>query len=144
MDTWRFSNPKYLAGTVSIPIAFPEVIRIERVGDTIVATDTRPFWEVIRTIPIVDVAAVFVAKCPDPDSVRRDWHDEKNWISADQLKEGVQVRGILYVREHAPVLMRADFGMIAAESAEYAPTAAGRVYWPCCEGVVSHKPGEEC
>jgi len=139
---WRFSVPKYLAGTVSIPIAFPEVICIEPAGDTIVATDTRPFWEVVRTIQKEDVAALFIAQCPDPDAVRRDWHDEKNWISVDKLDK--KVRGIIYVREHAPVLMRAEFGMIAAESAEYAPTAAGRVYWPCCEGVVSHKPGEEC
>ncbi len=141
---WRFSNPKYLAGTVSIPIAFPEVIRFALAGDTIVATDTRPFWEVVRTIQKGDVAAVFVAQCPEPDLVRRDWHDTKNWKFVDELKEGEEVRGILYVREHAPVLMKAEFGMIAAESAEYAPAAAGRVYWPCCEGVVSHKPGEEC
>jgi hypothetical protein len=126
----------YLAGTVSIPLTFPELGAISLHGTAagsraVVRVEHRisPKLLIARSVLLDEVEGVFLPK--DPTHV--DFADG-DWLIATDVGPGLEQRtgclgnsvlGILYVREHARVLMQVEVGMTAAESVEYYPPMAG-------------------
>jgi hypothetical protein len=129
-----------LAGTVPVPSPFPELGKILLVPGGLVYDKTRePVREDVvviehlqsnrvlirRTVLLRDVAAVVFAPIDKDD----------NWFFGPEIGKELEARsnanrddllmGIAYAREQAPVLMQAEVGMTAAESAEYYPPVCG-------------------
>ncbi|MEZ6063332.1 MAG: hypothetical protein R3C19_23540 [Planctomycetaceae bacterium] len=131
-----------LAGTVSIPLTFPELgqLQIRRnavpagVFDCegpkdliVVCQKVSPQVIISRSFLADDVAAVFVPK--DPCHVDLSCG---TWLTGIEIgalcdmepNSPTGILGIAYVRESAPSLLNVDAGMTAAESAEYYPPLA--------------------
>jgi hypothetical protein len=132
----EFSAAKYLAGTVAIPATFPDLAKLKRVDTNLEIIDHRPNWSLTRIVPLADVVLVYVPEELDPDLIRRTWKLPAGWYLPGDFTDNSL--GIAYVRENAIVLMQAEFGMNAAESAEYCPTHSLRACNPCCEGRAMH------
>jgi len=139
-----FSSVKYFAGTVAIPNAFPELATIQvhkrlglagggKLDDVLQITQRKPQWTIIRTVSVRDVAGVFATTETDPDEIRRKWLDSRNWVTSQQaiLKIAGPKTGIAYVSEHASVIITVEFGMSAAEGADYCP-AVHYSFSNCC------------
>jgi hypothetical protein len=135
----------HLAGTVAIPTPFPEVgtLRLRpsalayQGGDEMFADDLVDIEHVqshrlviVRTVRLSDVAAVLLGECVNPIDL-----SAARWYFGPEVGEVLEARandntpglmmGIAYVRESAPVLMRVEVGMTAAESVEYYPPVLG-------------------
>jgi hypothetical protein len=133
----------HLAGTVALPSPFPEVGRLSLVpggvsyhsakGDCdldLVAVEHCQSNRVTitRYVALGDVTAVLFAVSPTHFS-------DKDWYFGPEIVAQLETRsstnaptvcmGIVYVREQAPILMRVEVGMTAAESAEYYPPVVG-------------------
>lgn len=107
-----------------------------------------PKLTITRTVYLDEVAAVFLPDQPDGDL-----YDVGTWLLALELqaecfnrvalrpsRRGGEDRrllgvGVVYLPESAPVLMRVEVGMTAAESVEYYPPLAaerGKDYHDIC------------
>lgn len=156
------SSTKYLAGTVAIPSSFPEVakivyresVRFEDGGklvDVLQSIESNPHQNIVRMVSLRDVVAVFVAPDTDPNLMRRAWLDPCNWFTeSEEIKAAIgkkqqngtrrqrekgdhqTANGIVYVKENVRVLMQVEFGMTAADCAEYYPPALRAGYCPPC------------
>jgi hypothetical protein len=81
---------------------------------------------ITRSVLVEEVEVVFLPENPtSPDPTRGKWFvgpaERVRWIDELNRTGHSQVRGIVYVRENARVLMLVELGMTAAESAEYYP-----------------------
>jgi hypothetical protein len=143
-DRWQLRS-FHLAGTVAIPSPFPEVGRLSLLPGGLAyhyATADQAFplvavehyqsrrVTITRYVDLRDVAAVRFATCVSPalDS-------NEGWYFGPEVPRELEARsntnkpslamGIVFVRENAPVLMRVETGMTAAESAEFYPPVPG-------------------
>jgi hypothetical protein len=138
----------YLAGTVPLPSPFPTVGHISLQSGTGAHHDLRfvrveeeyaPYWRLCRIVPIQDVSALFLPDTSDEgiDFEQGEWvfgceNIAKRLSSSQNGKKSTPrrakvansngaVKGIIYTPEAARVLVQAEFGMAAGESAEYRP-----------------------
>jgi hypothetical protein len=123
-----------LAGTIPFPTIFPELGLLTysesgidlpgpaqgRKKPTVTVEQLlSPRLTIWRIFFAEDVAAVFLPE--DEKQVRL---ADGEWLLGGEikaLKKSGPARGIVYVRETAPVLLHMQVGMTAAESAEYYP-----------------------
>jgi hypothetical protein len=132
----------HLAGTVALPCPFPEVGKLtllpkgfayvgaegETTSDLVLIEHEHSHRVTItRYVLLDDVYAVLFAPIDRPTG--GDWHFGpeigRELAARSSRKDPSKLMGIAYVREQAPVLMRVDVGMTAAESAEYYPPGPG-------------------
>lgn len=131
-----FSSLKYLVGTVALPNRFPELgiiqshaqVKMNGGGDlenVVQIVEKHPQSTIVRTVSVRDLIAVFTTVESDPERIRREWLNAKNWTTGEQAILAIRspLSGIAYVSESAPVVMTIEFAMPASDSAEYdAPT----------------------
>ena len=134
----------HLAGTVVLPTPFPEVGTLcfrpgalkygtgasEPVDLLVVEHEQSNRLTVLRTVRLQDVAAVmFCRALPPALGADGEWRFGPEVVAAledrSNRNDASLLRGIVYVREQAPVLMQVEVGMTAAESAEYYPPVVG-------------------
>jgi hypothetical protein len=134
-----------LAGTVALPSPYPELGRLSLIpgglkygdddegdGIDLVAVEHRQSSRVTitRYVALDDVKAVLFTTGACPAQLA-----DGDWYFGPEVARTLEARsndndpslcmGILYARESAPVIMRVEAGMTAAESAEYYPPVVG-------------------
>jgi hypothetical protein len=134
----------HLAGTVALPSPYPEVGYLFLVSGGLhyqSAKSKLPSLDLVaiehcqsnrvtitRYVALHDVMAVLLSGCPNPDS-DRDWYFGPEIAPQLEARSTVDAShlcvGIAYVREQAPILMKVEVGLTAAESAEYYPPVVG-------------------
>ncbi len=137
--------PLFLPGTIPLPSPHPAVgdVELEEVhepGPLVVVRrrvwpSTRVSWAILAD----RVSAILVTK--SNNSV----HD--TWLFGSSVPErlkslahGKAVKGIVFVPEDAPVLMRIEFGKTASECADYPiPGLMGGGCDPCVTGAFSYE-----
>ena len=127
----------YLAGTVSVPLIFPELGKItagrqseDPASPLLLRVEHRisPRLMIARSFLLSEVAVVFIPNDPHCVDVNRG-----RWLVNGQLESvllpqgdaSVEVLGIAYVLERARTLMQVEVGMTAAESVDYYPPLPG-------------------
>ena len=161
-----FSSLKYLVGTIAIPNAFPELATIQShaqarligggaLDNVLQIIERKPQWTIVRTVSVRDVIAVFTTTETNPGEIRRDWLNAKNWITGKRSIRDIKgtQTGIAYVSDRARVIMNIEFGMTAADSAEYYPPVFPTVSspgipvsgcLPCCGPVQCEPMATSC
>jgi hypothetical protein len=139
-----FSTVKYLVGTLPIPNTFPDLaivqshpqVKLNGGGDlesVLQITEKKPHWTIVRTVSLRDVIAVFTTAESNPEKMRSEWLDARNWATGDRISAiSSPQAGIAYVSEMAPVIMTVEFGATAADSVEYVPPTGLAMACCCC------------
>ena len=140
--------PLFLPGTICLPSPFPAVgdLVLQKRGATyqgvekpgallIVRRRIWPATKVCWTIRVECVSAILLTKGPKLDRATAKWAFAP---SVPKLKSGKPAKGIVFVPEDAPVLMRVEFGTTASEGADYPipglMRGQDRGCDPCCCG----------
>ena len=121
----------YLSGTISIPPRFPDLAEISfskgesRKGPVFVVAmqQLSPKLVIKRSFFAEDVTSLFVpSDCKAVSLESGEWFEGEAFEDkAYELMDKGNVKGIIYVREHAQSMLEVEAGLTAAESAEYYP-----------------------
>ena len=125
--------PLFLPGTIAFPPPFPAVGELEIQEDgaefekaepcalVIVRRRVRPSTKVSWIILVDHVSAIVVtsSKGDELDPATARWHFGPSVRRLKSPVEGKTLKGIVYVPEDAPVMMRLEFGQTASEIIDY-------------------------
>jgi hypothetical protein len=124
--------PLFLPGTIRLPSPFPAVGDLQLVKEgakyrgvekpgavLIVRRRIWPATKVSWTIRVECVSAILLTKCSKLDRATATWLFTPSVPKLKSIVQGKSAKGIVFVPEDAPVLMRIEFGTTASESADY-------------------------
>ncbi|MHC4177713.1 MAG: hypothetical protein ACYSWU_09405 [Planctomycetota bacterium] len=123
----------FLPGTIALPSPFPSVGDVEikkdgegaelRDGERGVLLTVRrrfePSTEVCWTMLVERVSAILLTNGAELESDGAEWLFGPDVAKLQSVKGTNPAKGIVYVPENAPVLMRVEFGTTASESMDF-------------------------
>ena len=139
--------PLFLPNTIRLPSPFPAVGDLELQEDgaryqgveapgalLIVRRRVWPGTKVCWTIRVECVSAILLTYGCELDHATATWLFTPSVPKLKSIVDANDLKGIVFVPEDAPVLMRLEFGLTAGESADYPIPGWMRICDPCCCG----------